>query len=109
MPDKSIETLFVQKTQFFRAASTLGWLNSIPLSGFVTMIVLGTALPLYTDEIVWRFQERAGFTPGVDPMFSDTCGPNTLARPPIFMIPARQSPPLSTVGSMLQSSCGSKV
>jgi hypothetical protein len=89
MPDKSTEALFVQKTQFFRAASAPGWLDSFLLSGFVTMLVLGTALPLYTDEIGWRFQERAGFTPGVDPMFSDTCGPNTLARPPIFMMPAR--------------------
>ena len=53
------------------------------------MLVLGTALPLYSDEIAWRFQERAGFAPGLDTMMSDTCGANTLARPPLFMMPVR--------------------
>lgn len=54
----------------------------------VAALVLGMFLPVYSDEIGWRFQERAGFD-GVDKMFADTCGPNTLARPPFFMWPAR--------------------
>jgi hypothetical protein len=66
-----------------------GWLNWVALAGFAAMLVLGAALPLYTDEIGWRFQERAGFAPGLDTSLSDICGPNSLARPPLFMMPVR--------------------
>lgn len=48
----------------------------------------GIFLPVYTDEVGWRLQERAGFD-GVDKLFSDLCGPNTLAAPPFFMLPVR--------------------
>lgn len=48
----------------------------------------GIFLPVYSDEIGWRFQERAGID-GLDKMFSDLCGPNTLAVPPLFMMPVR--------------------
>jgi hypothetical protein len=55
---------------------------------FLASLLAGMFLPVYSDEIGWRFQERAGFD-GVDKMFSDLCGLNTLARPPWFMMPAR--------------------
>jgi len=48
----------------------------------------GIFLPVYTDEVGWRFQERAGID-GVDKLYSDICGPNTLAAPPAFMMPVR--------------------
>lgn len=62
------------------SAAVLGLLSVALISGIV--------LPVYSDEIGWRFQERAGFD-GVDKMFSEACGPNTLAVPPWFMMPAR--------------------
>lgn len=71
------------------AATASGWLDRIALTGFAAMLLLGAALPVYTDEIAWRFQERAGFAPGLDTMMSDTCGANSLARPPLFMMPVR--------------------
>jgi hypothetical protein len=71
------------------APAASGWLDWIALAGLAAMLVLGMALPVYTDEIGWRFQERAGFAPGIDTMMSDTCGANTLARPPLFMMPVR--------------------
>ena len=55
---------------------------------YVIAILLGIFLPVYTDEVGWRLQERAGFD-GVDKMFSDICGANSLAQPPFFMMPAR--------------------
>lgn len=51
-------------------------------------LIIGFVVPVYSDEIGWRFQERAGFD-GVDKMFSEICGPNTLAVPPWFMMPVR--------------------
>jgi hypothetical protein len=54
----------------------------------VTLLLAGIFVPVYTDEIGWRLQERAGFD-GVDKLFNEACGPNTLAVPPWFMMPAR--------------------
>jgi hypothetical protein len=51
-------------------------------------LIAGIFLPVYTDEVGWRFQERAGID-GVDKLFNDICGPNTLAVPPLFMMPVR--------------------
>jgi hypothetical protein len=47
-------------------------------------------VPLYTDEIGWRFQ-LSRFVPdgGVDRFINETCGANTLAVPPVFMRPVR--------------------
>jgi hypothetical protein len=50
--------------------------------------IAGIFVPVYSDEIGWRFQERAAID-GVDKLFTDICGPNTLAVPPFFMMPAR--------------------
>ena len=66
----------------------LGALRGAVVAVLVLAILAGLFLPIYTDEIGWRFQERAGFD-GVDKMFSELCGPNTLARPAFFMWPAR--------------------
>jgi len=63
-------------------------LRPIAVAGFLLTLAVGVLVPVYTDEIGWRFQERAGID-GVDKMYSDLCGPNTLARPPWFMMPVR--------------------
>ncbi|WP_353227448.1 hypothetical protein [Novosphingobium sp.] len=65
------------------------WPRLIALAGFVVAIVAGLLLPVYTDEIGWRFQERAAVDHGVDIAFSDLCGPNSLGHAPWFMMPAR--------------------
>jgi hypothetical protein len=51
-------------------------------------VLSGFLLPMYTDEVGWRLQERAGLD-GVDKLFSLLCGPTSLAVPPIWMMPAR--------------------
>lgn len=66
----------------------LSWLRNWVLASLAAAFAGGIMLPVYTDEIGWRFQERAGFD-GVDKMFSDLCGANMLALPPFFMWPAR--------------------
>jgi hypothetical protein len=69
-------------------ARALGWLRNAVGLIFVAALIAGLFVPVYTDEVGWRFQERAAID-GVDKMFSDLCGPNSLARPPFFMMPAR--------------------
>ena len=53
------------------------------------MVIVGLTLPLFSDEVGWRLQERAGID-GVDKLYSEQCGPNTLAVPPWFMWPVRR-------------------
>lgn len=69
-------------------ARMLGWLRNGVAAMFVAALLAGIFLPIYTDEIGWRFQERAAID-GVDKLYSDNCGPNTLASPPFFMMPVR--------------------
>lgn len=57
-------------------------------AAYCVAILSGFFLPLYTDEVGWRLQERAGLD-GVDKLFSLLCGPTSLATPPIWMMPAR--------------------
>lgn len=64
------------------------WLPRITIGLLAAALICGLLLPVYTDEIGWRFQERAGFD-GVDTLYSQRCGPNTLAVPAFFMWPAR--------------------
>ncbi|MEO6091838.1 MAG: hypothetical protein ABIT04_06165 [Novosphingobium sp.] len=71
-----------------RSERALHWLRNAVVLGFVAAVLLGIFLPVYTDEVGWRFQERAGID-GVDKMFSDRCGPNAIVRPPWFMMPVR--------------------
>ena len=63
-------------------------MRNMSIAGLVAGILVASFIPVYTDEIGWRFQERAAFD-GVDKLFSDICGANTLAAPPFFMWPAR--------------------
>jgi hypothetical protein len=58
-------------------------------AGFVVSLLAGLLVPVYTDEIGWRMQLRAGIDGGVDRLLSDICGPNTIAAPPWFMLPLR--------------------
>ena len=55
---------------------------------FCLAIISGLFVPIYSDEIGWRLQERAGLD-GVDKMFSVLCGPTSVIRPPFWMMPAR--------------------
>ncbi|NBC35509.1 hypothetical protein GTZ99_02945 [Novosphingobium sp. FSY-8] len=55
---------------------------------FMLALLCGMALPLYSDEVGWRLQERAGLD-GLDKLYAEQCGPNTLAVPPFFMWPVR--------------------
>ena len=56
---------------------------------FLLSLMLGLLLPIYTDEVGWRMQLRAGLDGGVDRMLSDICGPTSTAVPPWFMMPWR--------------------
>jgi hypothetical protein len=64
------------------------WLGKCVPVMLVLLLLVGIFVPVYTDEIGWRLQERAGFD-GVDKLFNEACGPNTLAAPPWFMMPVR--------------------
>lgn len=64
------------------------WLGASVVGALLCVLAIGTLLPVYSDEIGWRFQERAAID-GVDRGYSDMCGPGTLARPPWFMMPVR--------------------
>jgi hypothetical protein len=64
------------------------WLPLAAPAVLTGMLLAGLMLPLYTDEVGWRLQERAGID-GVDKLFSQQCGPSTLAMPPWFMMPVR--------------------
>ncbi len=70
----------------FGSRSVRAW--HLALGGLVLSIFAGMLVPIYTDETGWRFQERAAFD-GVDSLFSDLCGPHTLAAAPWFMMPVR--------------------
>ena len=61
----------------------------VALGGLVVMLVFGLLLPVYSDEIVWRFHERAALDDGFDVWLNDSCGAQTIARAPWFMMPAR--------------------
>jgi hypothetical protein len=58
------------------------------VAAFLIMLAIGILLPVYGDEIGWRFQERA-WIDIVDRAYSDLCGANTFAAPPWFMLPVR--------------------
>lgn len=64
------------------------WLPIVTPAVLAAMLLTGLMLPLYSDEVGWRLQERAGLD-GVDKLYSEQCGPNTLAVPPWFMMPVR--------------------
>lgn len=58
------------------------------MAAAVSTLLFGLLLPVYTDEVAWRFAARAALD-GVDrPLFAN-CGPNTLAIPPLFILAFR--------------------
>lgn len=59
------------------------------VGAFAASLLLGLLVPIYTDEIGWRFQARAALDGGVDRFVAEHCGLNTLARPPLLMMPLR--------------------
>ncbi|MBB3955228.1 hypothetical protein [Novosphingobium sediminicola] len=63
-------------------------LRRVVVAGLLIALVAGMLLPVYSDEIGWRLQERA-WLDGLDKLYSENCGPNTLAVPPFFMWPVR--------------------
>lgn len=63
-------------------------LSLLATFGFIGVLAAGILIPLYTDEIGWRFQERA-WIDGIDKSYNDLCGPNSLARVPRIMLPVR--------------------
>ena len=46
----------------------------VALGGLVAMIAFGLLLPVYSDEIAWRFHERAALDGGFDVWLNDICG-----------------------------------
>jgi len=63
-------------------------LAKLSLTVLTILLCAGLLVPVYTDEIAWRFEKRSALD-GVDRMLSDLCGPHTFARPPLFMEPVR--------------------
>lgn len=65
--------------------------NAMKLSALLialASLAAGLLTPIYTDEIAWRMQERAGVD-GIDRGLAVTCQSSFLAKPPIFMWPVR--------------------
>ncbi len=52
-------------------------------------LLVGLLLPVYTDEVAWRFQISRYLQDGVDRSLGETCGANTWAAPALFMLPLR--------------------
>lgn len=53
-------------------------------------LAVGVLVPVYTDEVAWRFQlSRYLVDGGVDRATGETCGANTWAQPATFMLPVR--------------------
>ena len=61
---------------------------ALAAGSLVATLLLGLLVPIYTDEVAWRYQARAAVD-GVDRFIGVNCGPNTLAVPPFFMMPLR--------------------
>ena len=54
-------------------------------------VALGMLVPVYSDEVGWRFQARMALDGGVDRFVAENCGLNTLARTPFFIQPLRHA------------------
>lgn len=64
------------------------WLTIAALATVVVGMLFGLLLPIYTDELAWRFHERAWLDQGFDVWMNDVCT-NMVYRAPLFMMPAR--------------------
>lgn len=65
---------------------------ALPIAGGALAISLacGLLVPIYTDEVAWRFQlSRAPFDGGFDRGLGDQCGPATTLAAPWFLQPMR--------------------
>jgi hypothetical protein len=85
---KRLKGLGMNKPAALGHARALRGLRTTIAVALLVMLSIGLLLPVYGDEIGWRFQERA-WIDFVDRAFSDLCGANTFARPPWFMMPIR--------------------
>ncbi len=65
------------------------WLAPAALLVLLAGLAFGLLVPVYTDEIAWRFHERAWLDGGLDVWLNDVCGPTSIARAPAFMMPVR--------------------
>jgi hypothetical protein len=65
-------------------------LPTIALALLILSISSALLLPLYSDDISWRFQLARILQDGwVDRFIGDSCGANTRVVPPLFMWPVR--------------------
>ena len=64
------------------------WAQRIAIALFVGSLLIGMLVPVYTDEVAWRYLERAALD-GIDKPLNDGCGPNSFASPVFFMWPVR--------------------
>jgi len=90
MGDATVNT--AQTTLDPATAPASGWQRAAELTAFASFLaslLLGMLVPIYTDEVGWRMQLRAGIDGGVDRLLSDICGPNTIAAPPAFILALR--------------------
>ena len=63
-------------------------LHRLVIAAWLVALALAVLVPVYSDEVGWRLQERAGID-GFDKLYSEQCGSTTLARPVWFMWPVR--------------------
>lgn len=64
--------------------------GSMAFAVLLASLAWSLLLPLYTDEVAWRFLlSRVTQDGGVDRWVGETCGANILAHPPAFMLPLR--------------------
>ena len=80
--------MFVIQSSLIWQARAARWAPWVALLALLVMLVAGMMVPVYSDEVGWRLQERAGID-GVDKLYSEQCGPGTLAVAPWFMMPVR--------------------
>ncbi|BAT60009.1 hypothetical protein GJW-30_1_02544 [Variibacter gotjawalensis] len=71
-----------------RPSSISRWLLGVSLVCLIAAILFGWLLPVYTDEVGWRFLRRAAID-GADSLLNDSCGPTSFATPPWFIMPMR--------------------
>lgn len=69
-------------------AARLALARWVALGLAAAILLAGVAVPVYMDEIGWRFHSRAWFD-GHDSGMSVTCGAHGRAVPPLFMWPVR--------------------
>lgn len=64
------------------------WAARAAFAMLAASLLLGMLVPIYTDEIGWRFQARFVLD-GADRFLAEHCGASTIAVPPLFMWPMR--------------------